>query len=113
MKTYLEFISHKAVREIIERLDPTEQRLVELLAPSWHAGSNVTVLAAMRISPEVISPSTVHRRLKALRAKGMLLIVTDEVDARTKYIKPSQELVMMLERLGVAMKQACKKGGEA
>lgn len=109
MKTYLEFICHKAAREIIERLDPVEQRLIELLAPHWHAGENVTVLQAMRVAPEVISPSTAHRRIKKLRAKDMLLVVPDEIDTRTKYVRPGPELLMLLGRLSGAMKQACKK----
>ena len=36
-----------------------------------------------------ISPSTVHRRLKTLRAKGMIMLVNDTTDSRTKYVMPT------------------------
>lgn len=110
MKAYVEFITSKAA-QALRSLDPIEQRLVELLATRWCAGKNVTVLQAMRIAPESISPSTVHRRLKTLRAKGMLVLVSDEIDTRTKYVTPGSELVKLFGQLDAALVQAGKKGG--
>lgn len=112
MKIYVEFISSKAA-ETLRSLEPIEQRLVELLATRWCAGENVTVLQAMRIAPESISPSTVHRRLKTLRAKGMLVLAPDDIDTRTKYVRPGPELVKLFEQLDAALMQASKKGGAA
>jgi hypothetical protein len=109
MKTYVEFITSKAA-QALRSLDPIEQRLVELLATRWHAGKNVTVLQAMSIAPNLISPSTVHRRLKTLRAKGMLVLVSDDIDTRTKYVRPSPELLTMFKRLDAAMQLAGTKG---
>lgn len=112
MRTYVEFITSKAA-QALRSLDPIEQRLVELLATRWHAGENVAVLQAMRIAPNLISPSTVHRRLKTLRAKGMLVLVSDDIDTRTKYVTPGPELVKLFEQLNAALMQADKKGGAA
>lgn len=109
MKTYVEFITSKAA-QALRSLDPIEQRLVELLATRWCAGKNVTVLQAMRIAPESISPSTVHRRLKTLRAKGMLVLVPDDIDTRTKYVRPSPELLTMFKQLDAVMQLAGTKG---
>lgn len=109
MRTYVEFITSKAA-QALRSLDPIEQRLVELLATRWHAGENVAVLQAMRIAPNLISPSTVHRRLKTLRAKGMLVLVSDDIDTRTKYVRPSPELLTMFKQLDAAMQLAGTKG---
>lgn len=110
---YISFISHQAMQEMTSRLDPTEQRLVEILAARWSDSTAITVLQAMSIAPDLISPSTVHRRLKTLRAKGMLVLVPDDIDARTKYVTPGPELVKLFEQLNAALMQAGKKGGAA
>lgn len=110
---YISFISHQAMQEMTSRLDPTEQRLVEILATRWSDGTKMTVMQVMNIAPDLISPSTVHRRLKTLRDKGMLVLVPDDFDARTKYVTPGPELVKLLEQLNAALVRVGKKGGAA
>lgn len=90
-QAYLKFLNLvKAIRDLptFPTLDAVEQTLLESFAAVWHTGKQITVLEAMHMSKE-ISPSTVHRRLKSLRAMGMLELVSDEVDTRIKYVTAS------------------------
>ena len=99
---YLEFLAHPAKRQLADALDPVEQRLIETFAHNWHEQRQLTVVDAMHNVPG-LSPSTVHRRLKTLRAKGMLQLVPDAVDTRIKYVHPGPQLVTHLEQVGVFM----------
>ena len=63
------------------QLDLPEERLLDLLATFWSAGKKITVLKAMQMSSDA-SSTTIHRRLKTLRLKGMLELQMDEDDNR-------------------------------
>ena len=52
-------------------MDPIEERMLNAMAAAWHADMRLTVMSVMHMFP-TISPSTVHRRLKSLRAKGLI-----------------------------------------
>jgi len=80
-------------------LDLAEQRLLDLLATYWSSGKKITVLKAMQISSDA-SSTTVHRRLKTLRLKGMLELQMDEDDNRVKYINPTPLSCDYLSHLG-------------
>jgi DNA-binding MarR family transcriptional regulator len=69
-------------------IDAVEERMLNSMAATWHSGKRITVMEAMHMFPG-ISPSTVHRRLKSLRAQGMIELVSDEVDTRIKYVTAS------------------------
>ena len=112
--TYLALLAHHATRRLANNLDPVEQRLVESMAADWLDGTPVTVTELMQTTVIKISPSTAHRRLKTLRAKGMITLVNDRDDKRIKHIQPSQRLLSMFEDLSLAMKRiAHVKGGAA
>ncbi len=86
--SYLKFLGLvRAVRQLpsYPDMDGVEVRLLNALAEEWHAGNKVGVLQAMGMLPDV-SPSSVHRRLKTLRAKGLITLEHDKVDSRSKYI---------------------------
>jgi len=53
-------------------MDATEVQTLNALAQEWHIGNKVSVVQAMGMLPHV-SPSSVHRRLKTLRAKDSFL----------------------------------------
>ena len=74
-------------------LDPAEQRVVEHLASMWSAGLKVPVIDAMT-AIQGMSPSTVHRRLKELRARELLTLVPHEVDTRIKFVMPTEKLLV-------------------
>lgn len=99
---YIKFLAHNAKRQLSNVLDPVEQRVIETFAYSWHEKQQIPVVDAMHNVPG-LSPSTVHRRLKTLRAKGMLTLVPDAVDTRIKYVHPGPELLKHLDHVGVFM----------
>ena len=72
----------------IPSLDATEERLLTQLANAWAVDKRVTVLEAMNLDAEV-SSTTIHRRIKSLKKKGVISLETDETDNRVKYILPT------------------------
>jgi DNA-binding MarR family transcriptional regulator len=87
-QTYLRFLNlSSAIRGLpaIPVLDPVEERLLNVLAKLLATSQEVTVLQAMHSAAET-SPSTVHRRLKSLRSKGLIGYAEKPGDQRTKYI---------------------------
>jgi DNA-binding MarR family transcriptional regulator len=85
---YIKFLGLvHAVNELPEfpELDPIEERLLTYLALAWHSGKKLTVVETISAAPNA-SPSTVHRRLKSLRKKGLINLDVDEIDNRIKYI---------------------------
>ena len=89
-------------------LDPVEERLLNLLAASWHAGKQVSVLEAMGMSKDM-SATTAHRRLKTLRSKGMISLDNDKVDSRIKYVVPTQLATEYFSALGKCLDQASQQ----
>ena len=86
-------------------LDLPEERLLDLLATFWSTGKKITVLKAMQMSSDA-SSTTVHRRLKTLRLKGMLELQMDEDDNRVKYIIPTDLSRRYLSELGQSVLRA-------
>ena len=105
---YLRFLNlTRAVRELPDfpDLDPVEERLLNLFASAWHLGQKITVLQAMGMSSDV-SSTTAHRRLKSLRAKGMIALISDEADNRVKYVQPTAKAQDYFSQLGQCVDQA-------
>jgi DNA-binding MarR family transcriptional regulator len=69
-------------------LDATEERLLGQLANAWAAEKRVTVVEAMGMDAAV-SSTTIHRRLKTLRSKGVICLEVDGADNRIKYVMPT------------------------
>ena len=108
---YLKFLHLvEAIRELptFPVLDALEDRLLGLFAAAWHDGRKLTVMEAMGISPE-ISPTTVHRRLKTLRKKGLIVLVNDTDDTRIKYIEPTDKANQYFDQLGQCAKPPSNK----
>ncbi|MCE2879338.1 MAG: MarR family transcriptional regulator [Comamonadaceae bacterium] len=105
---YLQFLNlAQAIRELPDfpSLDPVEERLLNSFASLWFQGEQITVLQAMSMSSE-ISPTTVHRRLKSLRGKGMIVLVSDDSDNRIKYVQPGGRAENYFGLLGQCMEKA-------
>lgn len=105
---YVRFLNFaRAARELPDfpSLDPVEERLLNLFAQVWQQGQQVTVLQAMGMSDEV-SSTTAHRRLKSLRSKGMLELVSDQADNRVKYVQPTRLTQAYLAQLGQCVERA-------
>jgi len=105
---YLKFLNLiEAIREIptFPAMDPVEERLLNLLAATWHVGKRVSVLEAMGLSSE-ISATTAHRRLKTLRGKGMIALDADKSDTRIKYVVATDLANSYFATLGQALNKA-------
>ncbi|AOY02156.1 hypothetical protein [Jeongeupia sp. USM3] len=105
---YLRFLRMaEAIRDLpsFPALDVVEERLLNVFAVAWGERRKITVLEAMRLLPDV-SESTVHRRLKSLRAKGMLTLIADADDGRTRYVEPTSLADSYFERLAACMEKA-------
>lgn len=108
--TYLKFLNLvQALRQMptFPEIDPLEERLLNQLASAWHLGDRVTVLEAMAMSSDV-SGTTVHRRLKSLRKKGVIEVVSDEVDNRVKYLEPTKLATDYFVQMGKCLETANK-----
>ncbi len=86
-------------------IDAVEERMLNAMAATWHTGKRITVMEAMHMFPG-ISPSTVHRRLKSLRGKGMIELISDEVDTRIKYVTASRRAGEYFDSLDRCMLEA-------
>jgi DNA-binding MarR family transcriptional regulator len=90
-------------------LDPQEERLMHELGLRWGRAESVTVLAAMNMMAEA-SPSTVQRRLKSLRAKGLLDFEPAPHDARVKYVVPTPPCTAYFDGMSDLMQRAVGHG---
>lgn len=86
-------------------MDAVEERMLNTMAAAWYDGKRITVMEAMHMFPS-ISPSTVHRRLKTLRAKGLIELDPDLVDSRVKYVQATRQTEDYFSRLSRCMLQA-------
>jgi DNA-binding MarR family transcriptional regulator len=75
------------------------------LGAAWQVGKPVPVTDAARVLPGV-SERTVFRRMKSLRAKGLLQFVGDEQDARIRHVKPTERAEAYFDGLGRCIEQA-------
>ncbi len=98
-----------AVRSLpsVPSLDVIEEQILNALALKWASGTKVTVMEMLKFFTNT-SPSTVHRRLKSLRKKGMLALREDADDNRTKYILPTALTIDYFEKIGKCMTVAAR-----
>ena len=109
-KNYLNFLNR--IKEVhlsplFCDLSSTEEKLLNMLAPSWTSGTKITVLKAMGLNPD-ISHSTSHRLLKSLRLKGFITLESEERDTRVKYVEPSEKTEQFFTQLGQCLRRALK-----
>jgi DNA-binding MarR family transcriptional regulator len=106
--TYLRFLNlMQAVRTLptFPAIDALEERLLNTLAASWAQGKQVTVLTATALLDDT-SATTVHRRLKSMRTKGLVDLQVDTVDFRVKYVVPTELTQRYFSELGACMHKA-------
>ena len=89
-------------------LDPQEERLLQELALRWGRGEDVTVLSAMNTMADA-SPSTVQRRLKSLRSKGLVSIEPAAHDARVRHVVPTAEGQAYFSHMSELMQRAVRR----
>jgi DNA-binding MarR family transcriptional regulator len=92
-------------------LNSAEEKLLNMLAPSWSSDTKITVLKAMGLDPD-ISHSTSHRLLKSLRLKGFITLLSEERDTRVKYVEPSEKTEQFFTQLGLCLRRTVKPQAE-
>jgi len=88
-------------------IDATEERLLDYLASIWYSGIKITVEDTAHAFAD-FSASTIYRRLKTLRNKGLINLDIDKVDNRIKYIVPTDLTDSYFSFLGQCVSQAIK-----
>ncbi len=107
---YLKFLNLvQALKAIptFPTMDSTEERPLHQLASAWNTGKQITVLEAMQLETDT-APTTIHRRLKSLREKGIIELTTDEIDNRIKYVFPTPLAAKYFAQLNQALTKASK-----
>ncbi len=107
---YQKFINLSITSEALSefpRLEPIEQRILNLLSSSWLNKKPITLVETMNMTNE-ISSSTVFRYLKSLRLKGYIELVIDEVDNRVKYVSSTKQTEKYFDKLGRLITEATK-----
>ena len=98
---YLRFLQLVATSKALPGLqdfDANEKALFDVVVLHWAQGNPLTV--RMAIGQELLgSPATLHRRLKRLIAKDMVLTRNQGTDRRTKYLEPSKKGLAYIEWL--------------
>ena len=108
---YLRFLNlMQAVRTlpVFPTIDALEERLLNVLAASWAQDKKITVLTATAMLDDT-SATTVHRRLKSMRSKGLIDLQVDTVDYRVKYVVPTALTQRYFSELGACMHKASQQ----
>ena len=106
--SYLRFLNlASALRDMstFPKMDSVEESLLNAVVLAAASNAALTVLQAMEILPDV-SPSTTHRRIKALRKSGLVELVGHASDERIRYLMPTQLAQSYFAQMGECLKQA-------
>ncbi|WP_181360717.1 hypothetical protein [Variovorax sp. WS11] len=106
--TYLQFVRLARALRDIPLMDAMEERILNGLAAKWAAGESVRVLEAMDLDV-ASSPTTVHRRLRSLREKGLVTFADDHGDSRIKYIVPTAQARAYFAKLRQVIDKVARK----
>ncbi|SAK82757.1 hypothetical protein AWB75_05301 [Caballeronia catudaia] len=92
----------------VPKLDAAEERLLEALTASWHAGRTLTVTETMALSVAG-APATVHRKLTSLRKQGLVSVGESSDDLRIKTVVPTRKALEYFEKLAACLEEAKKR----
>ena len=85
---FLQLVSAVESMPGLEGFDANERALFDSLVLNWSLGKSLTVREAI-YQPQLGSPATLHKRLKRLIAKELIITESKAGDRRTKYLHPS------------------------
>ena len=98
---YLRFLQLTATLEVLPGLqdfDADEKALFDVIVLQWAQCNPLTV--RMAIGQKLLgSPATLHRRLKRLIAKDLVLAHNQGANKRAKYLEPSKKGLAYIEWL--------------
>ncbi len=86
----------------LQDFDANEKALFDALVLNWSEGQPMNVREAISLS-ELGSPATLHKRLKRLIAKDLMVAYHDGTDRRTKFLKPSEKGMVYIEWLSAQL----------
>lgn len=89
----------------LSHLSPTEMTMIAGFALQWRDKEPLTVLTAMRLFDDQLSPSTVHRHIKKLRVNALISVTPDKDDNRIKHIVPTLRLLGAFKKIEDALAQ--------
>ena len=92
----------------VPKLDAAEERLLEALTASWHAGHTLTVTETMALSVAG-APATVHRKLTSLKKRGLVSVDESSDDLRIKTVAPTRKALEYFEKLAACLEEAKKR----
>lgn len=102
--TYLRFLAlTEALRPNWEdEIDLCAQRLLEVIALRAASGVPMSVTQAMELKA-LASPATIHRKLRALMDRNLIVQQFEAGNRRTRYLVPTKTAEKHFERLGSAL----------
>jgi hypothetical protein len=106
---YLRFLQlADAIRGLpsLPPLDPLEERILGLVASAGEQEERLCV-RDMMAKEQLGAPTTIHTRLKSMRAKGWIML-SDTEDTRRKQIELTQGAINYFYKLSKCMVQATK-----
>lgn len=83
-------------------VDANEKALFDALALRWSQGQPLTVREAIS-QAHLGSPATLHKRLKRLIAKDLVVACHEGADRRTKFLQPSNKGMVYIEWLSTQL----------
>jgi DNA-binding transcriptional ArsR family regulator len=108
MNSYLNFLK---LSEIINskfsgmEIDSTAVKLLEMIAVSYSSEKALNVTEAMHLS-SIGSQATLHRKINDLREHGLISLVHEGKNRRTKYLVPSAKANKHFDQLSKVMGKA-------
>ena len=95
-------------QDAVQPMDLDAKKLLEVIAVHHAQGKSLTVTDAMGLK-SIASPATIHRKLDQLREFGMIDMVFEGKNRRTKFLVPTQAAHDYFEQVGKAMQMAVKQ----
>lgn len=89
----------------LPKLGAADERLLQAIAASWHAGHALTVTETMALSGAG-APATVYRRLTSLREQGLVSVDESADDLRVKTVAPTRKALEYFENLAECLERA-------
>ena len=101
---YLRFLAlaHAVDVNFGGEVDLVAQRLLEVLSVSAARGAPLTVSQAMELK-SIASPATVHRKLRALIDRELIVHTFEGKNRRTRYLVPTKNAEKHFELMGALL----------
>jgi DNA-binding MarR family transcriptional regulator len=103
-KAYLQLLARRHDLDAFLDLPPEERELLEILAVQADLGNPMIVSQAIRLN-RLASQATLHKRLKRLVHAGLVNLVHEGPNHRTKFIVPTKRAMVYFKHAGASLAQ--------